>query len=241
MTTSAVSTKPSGSLLEDCLEIFYAPARVFERRMGKNFLLPLVILVVATLVLYFATRDLMAPAMDAQFRVAMAQAQKANPNLTAEQLEGMRGTMGKFAIVGILFGTIVGPLLVGIILWLVGKAVGARQALGDAMNVAVFAWYPKLLGFIVAAAMAAILPAAAITSMLSVTLGVGHFLNPATTSPLLFGLLGRVELFTIWETVLLGIGLKVTGRVSTGSATVAAIAMWVIGALPSVLGGLRGG
>jgi hypothetical protein len=49
----------------------------------------------------------------------------------------------------------------------------------------------------------------------------------------------RVDLFTIWITVLLAIGLRVTGRVSGAQAAGVAALVWLVGALPGVLGALR--
>jgi hypothetical protein len=241
MTESAVSTAPRPtSLFEDCLEIFYAPSRVFERRKGKGFIAPLLVLVVAMTVLFFATRDLMEPVIDAQMRLAFEQMQKSNPEITEEQFFGARGTMRTFAIIGTIVSTLVGPLLVGFLLWLVGKAVGAKQELGDAMTVGVFAWFPRLLGMIVAAVLAMVLPESAITSLFSVTLGLGRFFDPRTTAPALLAILGRVELFTLWSTVLLAIGLRVTGRVTTAQAALAAGVVWLLGAIPGLLGAMGG-
>ena len=56
-------------------------------------------------------------------------------------------------------------------------------------------------------------------------------------SPALLGLLGRIDLFTIWVTVLLVIGLAVTGKIPRGRAAIAGVVMWFAGALP-VLGSL---
>lgn len=242
MTESAVSTAPKpASLLEDCLEIFYAPSRVFERRRGRSFWAPLIVLVVLMLALYFATRDLMAPVMDAQMRLAFEQMQRQNPQLTYEQFQSGRGTFEIIALIGTVVTSIVGPLLVGFLLWLAGKGVGAKQELGDAMTVGVFAWFPRLLAVVVSAIMAMVLPESAITSMFSVTLGAGHFVDPRTTSPALLALLGRIELFTLWSTVLLAIGLRVTGRVTTGQAAIAAAVVWFLGALPGLLGAMSSG
>jgi hypothetical protein len=242
MTESAAAPQPrTVGLLEDCLEIFYAPGRVFERRRGRGFLAPLAVLVVLMLVLWFAAKDLLQPALDAQIAQGMAQAKAQNPELTDEQLAGMRGMAGTMAMVWLLVGTVVSPLLLGFTLWLVGKGVGARQQLGDAMNVAVFAWFPRLLGVVVMAALALMTPEGAVTGVLSLTIGLGRFLDPATTSPALLALLGRVELFTIWSTVLLAIGLRVTGRATTAQAAVAAVVLWVLGGLPTVLPALASG
>jgi hypothetical protein len=56
-------------------------------------------------------------------------------------------------------------------------------------------------------------------------------------SPALLGFLGRIDVFTIWVTVLLVIGLSVTGKIPRGRAAIAGVVVWLAGALP-VLGSL---
>jgi hypothetical protein len=46
--------------------------------------------------------------------------------------------------------------------------------------------------------------------------------------------MGRLDLITIWVTVLLAVGLRVTGKVSKGRAAIFGILMWLIGALPAL-------
>jgi hypothetical protein len=72
-----------------------------------------------------------------------------------------------------------------------------------------------------------------------ISLGIGRFLDPNTTSPILVALLGRVDLFTIWVTVLLAIGLSTTGAISRGRAFLAAPLIWAAGAIPIVFQALR--
>jgi hypothetical protein len=50
---------------------------------------------------------------------------------------------------------------------------------------------------------------------------------------------GRLDVFTLWVTVLIAIGLAVTGKISRGKAAVAAAIVWVIGALPTIAAALR--
>jgi hypothetical protein len=75
--------------------------------------------------------------------------------------------------------------------------------------------------------------------MSRLTLGLGALLDPDKSSPVLLALLVRVDVFTIWETVLLAIGLHITGKISKSNAYLAAAIVWMIGALPGVLGALR--
>jgi hypothetical protein len=45
--------------------------------------------------------------------------------------------------------------------------------------------------------------------------------------------------FTIWVTVLLAIGLSVTGKIPRRRAAIAAGLVWLLGAVPLVLSALR--
>src|SRR3972149_2002100 len=91
--------KPSG-ILEDFLDVFVAPATLFRRRGDGKFGPALLALIVLTAVLFFATRGLMAPIMDAEITRGMA----ANPNLTPEQLEAARNIAGTFGTIAVVVG-----------------------------------------------------------------------------------------------------------------------------------------
>ena len=86
---------------------------------------------------------------------------------------------------------------------------------------------------------AAVVDTSNLNSRYSLTLGLGRFFDPDTTSPILLGLIGRIDVFTIWITVLIAIGLAVTGKISRGKAAIAAAIVWLVGALPTLAGTLR--
>jgi hypothetical protein len=230
----------STSTLTDCLEIFYAPSAVFERRKAAPaFGVPLLILVVALLVLFFAFRGAMDPIFDAEFKRGFAAAMKKNPQITQDMAAQAAAVARKFTgvIVGGYF--LFGPLLVGFVLWMVGKFVGAKEELGAACMVATFAFFPRIIEGIINPLQALLLPDESLTGRYSVSLGLGRFFNPDTANPLLLAVAGRVDLFTIWITILLAIGLSVTGKVSRSQAALAAAIVWVIGALPALWGAYR--
>jgi hypothetical protein len=54
-------------------------------------------------------------------------------------------------------------------------------------------------------------------------------------------LLGRIDLFTIWVTLLIAIGIKVMGRATTGQAVLGAVLVWLVGAIPMLIQAMRGG
>jgi len=234
-------TKGAPSLWEDLLEIFYAPSAVFERRRETPaFGLALIVFMVLIVGLSFAFRGLMEPVFDVEFKRGMAQAMKQNPSLTPEMAERGRGIAQKFLVVGVGLYALVGPVLMGIILWFVGKLMESKAELGQMVMVSTYAMFPRVLESILGAVQMLVLPEATIRSRFSLSLGIGRFLDP-DGSPLLLAVLGRVDLFTLWVTVLMGIGLAVMGRIPKGRAFVAAALMWVIGAIPGIWGAVRAG
>ncbi|MEP6573529.1 MAG: YIP1 family protein [Gemmatimonadota bacterium] len=231
---------PTASMWEDFLEIFYQPSAVFERRrQNPGFWGPLIVLLVVMLVLTFATKSAMEPIFDAEFKRGMAAAVKSNPKLTPEMVESSKGMSKKFLPVLIGGYFFFAPLILGFCVWLVGKIFEAKEELTAAIMVTTYAMYPRIIEAILGALQALLLPDEKLNGRFSVSLGVGRFLNPDTANPLALAILGRVDVFTIWVTVLLAIGLSVTGRIPRSRAAIAAALIWVIGALPSIPGALR--
>ncbi|HEY9478448.1 MAG TPA: YIP1 family protein [Gemmatimonadaceae bacterium] len=236
MTTAAVSK--TSSLFEDIVEIFVSPAKVFARRKGRGFWLALLIFTVIMAALAIGTKPLMQPVYDAVWQQSSAQIAKQNPEITPEQLEKARGFQDKFAVVIAVIFTPIMVLLTGLLLWIVGKLFDSDQRVGDAMMVSTFSFFPKILAVVAAALIAMYVDPSTITSQFSVTLGPGRFIDTAA-QPVLAAIVGRLDIFTIWVTVLLAVGLHVTGKVPKGKAAIAAIIVWILGALPGLYGAMK--
>lgn len=231
----------TASWWEDFLEIFVAPSKVFTRREKGSFWIPLLVLTVLATVLFVGTQGAVQPAMDADFDRATAAAMQQNPDLQPEDLERIRSVQGRFAPLIVFFATPIGVLLTGLILWLAGKVVGAKQALGAAMMVATFAFFPRLLQLVVNGLQGLLMDESGIKGMASLNLGLARFIDPDTAGPMVQALALRADVFTLWITALLAIGLKITGKISLGNAAIAAAMVYVIGAFPTLLGALRAG
>jgi len=80
-----------------------------------------------------------------------------------------------------------------------------------------------------------------LNSMNAVSFNLARFMDPDAASPVLIAMASRVDLFTIWVTVLLAIGIHVLGKIPKQQAYIAAGITWLVGALPAVLGALRSG
>jgi hypothetical protein len=227
------------SLWEDFIDIFYAPSAVFARRATSGFGVPLLIVTVLVGLIFLATSSAMQPIMDAEFMRGIAAAQKANPNMTEAQIQTAKSIGEKFAKIAVFIFVPISIFLTGLALWVVGKFFGAKQTLGAALMVAAYANVVKVLGAIAGAIQVLLLDTSSMNGVLRLSLGVGRFFDPDATSPALLAIVGRLDVFTIWLTILLGIGLSVTGKISRSNAMVAAAIVWFLGALPALLGALR--
>lgn len=228
----------TASVWEDFLDIFYAPAAVFGRRSGGRFLVPLLVLTAVLTFLFFAGQNVLTPIFEAEFRRAVEGALNQSPDMTAEQLGQMRQMQRVFGVVGFAVGFPATVLAVGLTLWLVGKLFDATLSVGAAILVATYAQFPRLLEQLLAIGQGFLLDPAALDSRYSITLGLARFLDPDTAAPAVLALAGRVDLFILWVTALLGIGIHVLGRVPRTQAFVAAGIVWVVGAVPQLVGAL---
>jgi hypothetical protein len=226
-------------LWEDFVDIFYAPSSVFARRSDGKFGLALLFLVIVGAVLFFVTKNAMSPIMDAEFTRQTAAAMRKNPNITAEQMASSRNF---FEMLGPVFFAVVLTISVfgtGVILWLVGKLFDAKESVTAAIMIATYSEVPRIVQILTNAAQALVMSQDKLNAANSVGFNLARFMNPDTTSPVMIALGARVDLFTIWVTVLLAIGLHVVGNVSKQQAYIAAALTWVIGALPALFGALR--
>jgi len=242
MTDAAASpTPPKASLWEDFIDIFHQPSAVFERRRDGQFGLALLVLVLISTVLYFALRNGLAPIIDAELSKQIATISEKNPQLTAEQLASSKSMMEKFAMFGTVIFIPIGVLIGAFLLWLASRLVDAKVAFAAAMMIVTYSQVPKIGEMIVNAIQGLLLEPEAITSRYSVSLGIARFLDPSSTNPLVMALLGGLDVFTIWVTVLMAIGLSVVARVPLKRAAIAAVAVWLVTLLPALFQALQQG
>ena len=226
-------------LWEDFVDIFYAPSSVFARRSDGKFGMPLLILIVVATALFFLTKNAMQPVMDSEFARQSAALLKKNPNMTAEQLAGGRGFFESFGFLFVSIGLTLAVIMTGLTLWVVGKLFDAKESASAAIMIATYAEVPRLVQALTNAAQGLLMSPDKQTSMNAVSFSLARFLDPDTASPVIIGLASRVDLFTIWITVLLAIGLHVIGRIPKQQAYIAAAIVWLLGVVPTLLGALR--
>ena len=240
-TQTAPVAAPRAAIWEDFIDIFYAPSSVFRRRETGGFFIPLAVITMVCGVLFYLNSGALQPMFDAEFDRGMAMARRQNPNIPAEAIENMRSFASRIQMVMIFVIIPIAIFGVGVATWLAGKLVEAKQTFKAALVVGAYAYAPRIIDGVLQGLQGLFLDPADLDGRFRLTLGIGRFLDPDTTSPLLLAVLGRVDLITIWITVLIAIGLCVTGRIPRGKAAIAAAIVWLIGGLPVILPALRQG
>jgi hypothetical protein len=228
----STASPATASKWEDFIDIFYAPSAVFARRIASGFFIPMLVVTLLAGTLYLVNSAVWSQVMDAEMGRALA---KRAQTLTPEQAQTARNFALTMSKIGAFVFTPIAIFFVGLALWACGKFFESKQSLGQAVMVASYAYVPRIIEGVVTSVQGLLMDPSTFTGRWRVSLGVGRFLDPDTTSPALLALVGRIDVFTIWVTVLLAIGLSVTGRIPRGRAAIAAAIVWFVGAVPLLL------
>lgn len=234
MTAPATASNEKAGVVEDFVDIFFAPSAVYERRRDSSAWVPLIVVSIALGISYWATRGLMQPMMDAEYARGMTATLDANPGLTPEQLAQGRKFAEAFGSFIIIAGTPIAIFFTGLALSLTSKLVEGPLKLRAAVMVAAWAFVPRIIGAIATAAQLQFMKPESLDGMYRISAGPARFMDPDSASPLLLAIAGRFDLFILWSTLLLAIGLSVVARIPRAQAIVGALCVWVLASLPTV-------
>lgn len=226
---TAAPAQNNASFWEDLIDIFYQPSTVFARRQKASAWPPFLFVVIAMSVITIATFNALEPAIAADVQRALTKTAAHNPNLTQETIDKAVDLQTKFGRYFAPAGLALSVFIVGLFTWILGKLFGAKEDFNGAMLITSYAYMPRVLGTIIAAAMALLTDPSKLTSMSMVSVGPARFYDPETTSPFLMALMQRLDLMVIWETILLAIGIAVLGKVPRGKAIGFAVLIWIVG------------
>ena len=238
MTTPAAADT---SVMDDIIEIFYAPSKVFARRRDNpKFWAAFVILsILFALGIWVMMRNY-GDVLDAQMTRQMNAQMAKNPQFTPEMAERSRRIGQTVApIFGIILG-VVSTLVLGLVVWIVGKLFDSKADLRHGMMIATLSSFPKLIDLVIAAVIALVAGTAGITNMMAAGPSLARF-APANAPVAMLGVLSRLSIGAIWATILIGIGLRVAGRTTKSKGYAAAVVIWVLATLFAVFGAIRQG
>lgn len=227
------------SLVEDMIDVFFSPAAMFTRRAGQSGWGAYAIVTVLLAASFYASLGALQGVFDAEMVRALAEVTSKNPDMSGDQLAAIQGTIeasfryGGFATMPFIL------LALGACVWLVAKLLGGELGYGGGVMIASFAYLPKVLESALISVQSLVFDTSQFTGRYQFSWGVGRFLDDAMSQGMQ-NLLGRIDLFTLWATLLIAIGLANAAKVPKPKAYAGAAVVWVLGALPAVMQLMRG-
>lgn len=233
--TAPTTPAEKASVFEDFIDIFHAPASVFARREKSGFGMQLLIVTVLCALFVFANRGLMSQIFDAEFQRGAAKAMAANPQVTADQMNSMRGIQEKvFGIVQY----VTPPLIVfftAFFVWLAGLVLKTKVTFGQAALIVTLAFIPRLLSFLATTLQVLLMDTSRITSPGAISLSPARFMDPDTSNAKLYAFLGNFDIFAIWYAVVIGIGIAVIAKVPRSKGYVTSAVVFILLSLPALM------
>lgn len=224
-TTQAAEQQEKTSRWEDYIDVFMSPVELFRRRAADRVAPPLITLMLLAMVFYYV----MLPANSTIMRAALAE----NPEAAA----AMDQWVNLFQIIGGITVPITYLVMIGFaafVLWLVGRFAELRTDFSRTMLIATYAGFVLLLAQIAGSVAVLLHGEAGLDVMRHMSFGPMRFVG-SEASPLVAALLRRLELFTLWQVVLWGIGIAVIYNTTRARAATVAIVSWLLITIPSAL------
>jgi len=154
-----------------------------------------------------------------------------------------------FPAVGGAVGMVVSWLAWAGALYLAGVALGGRSSFGQTLRMVLWTWLPYSVRGVIQTVYILI------SGQIIANPGLSGFVRdnrladsasmltpPSTGQTLLAALLSRVDLFLIWNLLLLIVGVRVTAELPRRKATIATLVVWLVltalGLVPALIGGL---
>lgn len=216
---------PKASAWEDCLDIFYSPREVFERRRDGRFLVPLLVLCLLIGVLSFLGRQ----AFDAIAELAFRE-QLAKNGMNAEQVAQAKEFGEKFRTIGYFITPItwaVFGLIAGTVFWALARMLGATLTVAQGITIWTLASYPNLVNTVLFVAQTFVIDPNTITHKHAYAASLARFVPPDAPA-LVVKLAALVDPFVVWSAVLIGLGAYIIGKMEKERAAVLAIVASVL-------------
>jgi hypothetical protein len=215
--------------------IFFEPGRTFDDLKRKpRFIIAAVIM---SLLVFGYSFGLQTKIGEAGLRSYIAeQMDKQAPNMPADQKASqvdLQMTISKYSSYAVPVVVFIAFLIGGLFYWAAAKAFGGEGGFLHAVSVFTYSSFPPtVVSMIASFIIMAIKPAEDIDLALSQRSLINanpSFFVDGHSVPVLATLLATLDIFAIWGWILAAIGLRITNRLSSGSAWAIVIIIALIG------------
>ncbi len=199
----------------------------------------LLVLTVVIVLLFLSWQRMLEPVMELEMQRAAAGA--AGQDIGPEQLEQMRSFGRVFGAIGLAIAFPVGIVLMALVAWALTRMFGAAAGFAAVLGVATYSQIVRVLQYVAGLFQSFVLDVNRMDSIHDISLSLARFLDQPEASSVMVNLAARVDIFTLWATALIAIGLRAATELPRGSAWAVAILVWLLAAVPSLLGALAQG
>ncbi len=232
-TDPELEPQPSQSFWQRWVGVFFSPGPTFaDIARQPDFLAPVIVLVAASVAV---SESIIAKVgMERIVRTVLEHSSRGSA-MTPEQLEaGVRRGAEIGTIIahigGVLFPPILLLIIAGIGLAIVNGIFGGEVNFKTAFSITCYAKLLSIVQVVMSLAIIWFGDPETFNPESPAPTNVGFFLHPFETSRPLLVLASSVDVFTLWNFVLLGIGFSraTRGKVKAGWVTITFIAVWLV-------------
>lgn len=237
--------QPEMSEVGTILNVFMEPGRTFEDiRKKPRFILGIVLISLMASLSAFALYQKIG---EDGIRRAINEQFDRNPqaaSMPPEQRQTMVNfnmTLQKFMPVILFVALPIVMFVIGLFYFLGAKAFGGNGGFMHAVSVVVYSWIPPSLFATIAGLIVLAIKSADEIDLVAAQRGGLVQANPTMfidgkAQPVLAAILSSIDVFQIWGWILAAIGLRITNKLSSGSAWAIVIIFALIGLLLKVIG-----
>ena len=224
--------------------IFFEPGSTFEDLKRKpRFVIAAIIVCLLVSAYAFALYYKVGDAATRTFIEQQLDKSPQTSSMTSEQKTGaidMQMTIAKFTRFGMPILVFISLLIGGLFYWLAAKAFGGTGGFLHGLSVWIYSSLPPVVVGMIANFIVLALKSADDIDLAASQRTVVHaspaFLIDGKSTPVLATLIGTLDLFFNWGWILAAIGLRITNRISSGSAWAIVLIFALIGTLFRVIG-----
>lgn len=245
--STAIENRPEMSEAGTLLNIFFEPGRTFaDLRKKPRFILGLILIsLMSSLTMFVLYQKLGEDGV----RTAINQEFDRNPQAASMPPEQRRTmidlnmTIQKFMPIIVLVMVPIIFFIIALFYFLGAKVFGGDGGFLHAVSVVIYSSFPPSVLMTIASLIVLAFKATENIDLTSAQRGGLVQANPSMfidgkAQPILAALLSSIDIFQIWGWILAAIGLRITNKLSSGSAWAIVIIFAVIGILAKVVGAM---
>jgi len=224
---------PKPSSFQRIVGVFFSPNETFASIARQpDWVVPLAIILFLSVIsgIVFAQRV----DFGAGIRDAMEQRGNVPPDQVDRAVRIGTAAAKVFAYCAPVVSLIILLIIAGILL-LAFRVMGGEGNFTQALSVTCYSWMPGVIKSVLITIIIAVrnVPATELPTVLRSNLA---FLVPLKENPLLFSLLSKLDVFTIWLVILLVIGFAFVSGFSKAKSAAIIISLWLVATLLSLIG-----